>query len=141
MLCYTQNLPIALQNQPLYTRPRLSGFLTRSSDQSESSQVKQIGRSIFLPSSLLPALCVGNVGKAYPRPLLHVYLVHMHLYIVQQFIILSENVEKASPFLSGTSLHKLFNTNVIQNCTIFQRSRDSRLPLHSSRESCDGLYL
>ena len=44
---------IALQSQ-WYTRP--SGFLTRSFDRSESSQVKQIKRSIFLSSSLLPSL-------------------------------------------------------------------------------------
>ena len=42
----------ALQSQ-WYTRP--SGFLTRSSNQSESSQVNQIRRSIFLSSSLLPS--------------------------------------------------------------------------------------
>ena len=45
-------------NHGIYTRRRPSGFLTRSSDQSESPQMKQIRRSIFLSSSLLPALCV-----------------------------------------------------------------------------------
>ena len=51
-------------------------------------------------------------------PLPHVYLVYMRLYIVQQFIISTENVEKASLFLSETSLLKLliqmllFSTNV-----------------------------
>ena len=47
-----------------------------------------------------------------PMPLLHVYLIYMRLYIVQQFIIFTENVEKASIFLSETFLYKLFNTNV-----------------------------
>ena len=46
-------------------------------------------------------------------PLLHVYLVYVRLYIVQQFIIFTESVEKASPFLSEISLYKLFNTNVV----------------------------
>ena len=46
-------------------------------------------------------------------PLSHVYLVYMRLYIVQQFIIFTENVEKASLFLSDISLYKLFNTNVV----------------------------
>ena len=54
---------IALQSE-WYT----SGFLTRSSDQSESFLVNQIRRSIFLSSSLLPSLCVRNVYKAYPKP-------------------------------------------------------------------------
>ena len=54
----TQNLTITLQNQPWYTRRRPSGFLTRSSNQSKSPQIKQIRRSIFLSSSLRPALCV-----------------------------------------------------------------------------------
>ena len=43
---------VSLQSQ-WYT----SGFLTRSSDQSGSSLVNQIRRSIFLSSSLLPSLC------------------------------------------------------------------------------------
>ena len=46
-------------------------------------------------------------------PLLHVYLVYVHLYIVQQFIIFTESIEKASLFLSEISLYKLFNTNVV----------------------------
>ena len=46
-------------------------------------------------------------------PLFHVYLVYMRLYIIQQFIIFIENVEKASLLLSETSLYKLFNTNVV----------------------------
>ena len=46
-------------------------------------------------------------------PLFYVYLVYMRLYIVQQFIIFTENVEKASLFLSEISLYKLFNTNVV----------------------------
>ena len=67
-------------------------------------------------------------------PLLRVYLVYMCLYIVQQFIIFTENVEKASLFLTETSLYKLFNTNVVSTkCTTFQGSRDSRPPPHSSR--------
>ena len=37
----------------------------------------------------------------------------MRLYYVQQFIIFTENVEKASLFLSETSLYKLFNINVV----------------------------
>ena len=46
-------------------------------------------------------------------PLFHVYLVYMRLFIVEQFIIFTENVEKASLLLSETSLSKLFNTNVV----------------------------
>ena len=44
--------------------------------------------------------------------LIHVCLVNMHLHIVQQFINFTENIEKASLFLSVTSLYKLFSTNV-----------------------------
>ena len=46
-------------------------------------------------------------------PLIHVYLVYMHLYIAQQSIIFTENVEKTSLFFSEPSLHKLFNINVV----------------------------
>ena len=135
MPCYKQNLPIALQNQSWYTRP--SRFLTRSSDQSESPQVNQIRRSIFLSSSLLPALCLRNVGKAYPMamPLLRVYLFCMRLYIVQQFIIFMKTLRKQAYFCQkrffiSCSIKMLLSYT---KCTIFQGSQDSRLPPHSSR--------
>ena len=35
------------------------------------------------------------------------------VYIIQQFKIFNENVEKASLFLSEAFIHKLFNTNVV----------------------------
>ena len=63
MLWHTRETSIAIQSQ-WYTRP--SGFLTRSSDQSESSQVNQTRRSIFLSSYLLPSLCVRNVLASFP---------------------------------------------------------------------------
>ena len=71
--------------------------------------------SFFFPVLFSQLLCVRNVGKAFPMavPLLHVYLVYMHRYIVQQFIIFTEHVETASLFLSETSLHTLFNTIVV----------------------------
>ena len=77
---YTQTFQftIALQSK-WYT----SGFLTISSDQSESSLVSQIRRSIFLSSSLLPSLCVWNVCKVYPRPgfsIENVLKLHMALH-------------------------------------------------------------
>ena len=135
VLCYKQNLPIVLQNQSRYTRS--IGFFTRS------SEVNQIRRSTFLSSSLLPALCVRNVGKTYPTamPLFHVNLVYMRLYIVQQFTIFTENVQKASLFLSETSLYKLFRCcYLIQNV---RYSKDLRIAgyLLTARESCDGLCL
>ena len=73
-------------------------------------------------------------------PLFHVYLIYMRLYVVQQFIIFTGNVEKASLFLSETSLHKLFNTNVVQN---IRHSKDLRIVVYlpTARESCDGLRL
>ena len=82
----------------------------------------------FFSSSLLPTLCVRNIGKAYPMsmPLFHVYLIYMHLYIVQQFIIFTENIEKASLFLSETFLHKLFNTNVVILYKMYDIPRISR---------------
>ena len=134
MPCYTQNITIALQNHPWYTRRRPSGFLTRPCNQSKSSHIEQIRRSIFLSSSLLSALC-RNVGNSYPTPILRVYVVYMRVCIVQQFTVFTENVEKASPFLSETCLHRLSDTNVVifANCTISEGSRDSRLPPHSSR--------
>ena len=58
MPCYSQNLTIALQNQPLYTNSRLSGFLTRSSDQSKSPQIKQIRRSFFFQFTSPCSTCV-----------------------------------------------------------------------------------
>ena len=79
-------------------------------------------------------------------PLLHVYLVYMHLYIVQQFIIFTEIVEKASLFLSETSLHRLFNTNVVILYKMYDIPRSGKdlgiagyLP--TARESCDRLRL
>ena len=59
-------------------------------------------------------------------PLLHVYLVYMRLYIVQQFIIFIENVEKASLFLSETSLYISYSIQMLLSytkCTIFQGPR------------------
>ena len=44
---------------------------------------------------------------------LKMYLGYMRLYIVQQFIIFTENVERVNLFLSETFLHKLLNTNVV----------------------------
>ena len=65
---------IALQSE-YYT----SGFLTRSSDESESSLVNQIRRSIFLSSSLLSSLCVRNVCEAYPTPGFSIeYVLKLH---------------------------------------------------------------
>ena len=97
---YTQTLKftIALQSE-WYT----SGFLTRSFDQSESSLVNQIRRSIFLSSSLLPSLCVRNVCKAYPRPGFSIenVLSYMRFYAIQQFIIFVRNV---SSYLSNTNV-------------------------------------
>ena len=41
------------------------------------------------------------------------YLGYTRLYTVQYFIIFTESVEEGSLFLTETSLHKLFNTDVI----------------------------
>ena len=62
-------------------------------------------------------------------PLFHVYLVCMRLYIVQQFITFTKNIEKASLFLSEASLHKLFNhfnTNVVILYKTYEIPRISR---------------
>ena len=133
MPCHTQNLTIALQNQPWYTRRRPSGFLTRSSDQSKSSPNQTIRRSISLSSSLLPTLCVRNVGNSYPTPFHCVYVVYIRVCIVQQFTVFTENFEKAGLFLSETCLLKLSNTNIVILCTILEESWDSRLQATSPK--------
>ena len=115
---YTQNRTNALQNQPRYTRRRPGGFLTRSSNQSKSPQIKQIIRSIFLSKFTSPCSMCRNVGNSYPTPFLCVYVVYMRVYIVQQFTVFTENIEKASLFLSETCLHKLSNTNVVILCKV-----------------------
>ena len=100
-----------------------SGFLTRSSDQSERSLVNQIRRSIFLSSSLLPSLCVRNACKAHPRPGLSI-----------------ENVLKLHAPLHCTAAHNFCQKRVFIICPIQMLSytklydiRDSRLPSHSLR--------
>ena len=124
----THQFTIALQSE-WYT----SGFLTRSSDQSESSIVNQIRSSIFLSSSLLPSLCVRNVarptlGPASPSKM---YLSGMRLYTVQQFIIFVRNVS-----------YNLSNTKVVLY-KIVRYSKDLRVAgcLPTAWESCDGLSL
>ena len=80
-------------------------------------------------------------------PFLHVYLVYMYLYIVQQFIIFTEDAEKASAFLLETSLHKLFNANVVILYKMYDLPRISLKflgiagYLRTAGESCDGLRL
>ena len=77
-----------------------------------------------------------NVGNSYPTPFLRVYVVYMRVYIVQQFTVFTENVEKASLFLSETCLHKLSNTNAVILYKIVRYWKDlgiaGYLP-HSSR--------
>ena len=85
-----------------------------------------------------PTLC----PTLYPMPLFHLHLVHMRLYIEQQFIIFTENVEKAGLFLSETSFHKLFNTNVVIWYKMYDIPRIGVAGyLPTARESCDGLRL
>ena len=71
------------------------------------------------------------------------YLSYMRLYSVQQFIVFTENVEKASLFLSEFCLHKLSNTNVVILYKILRYSRDLGTAgyLPTARESYDGLRL
>ena len=70
------------------------------------------------------------------------YLSYMRLYIVQQFLIFTENVENASLFWSETCLHKLSNTNVILYKIVWY-SKDLGIAgyLPTARESYDGLSL
>ena len=72
------------------------------------------------------------------------YLSYMHLYILQRFIIFTENVENASLFLSGICLHKLSNTNVVIGLYKIERYyKDLGIAgyLPTGRESYDGLSL
>ena len=124
---YAQTLQftIALQSE-WYT----SGFLTRYSDQFESSLVKQIRRSIFLSSSLLPSLCVRNVSKAYLRPGFSIGTV-LKLRAPLQFIIFVRKM--SSSFVQyNVALYK-----------IVRYSKDLGIAgcLPTAWESCDGLSM
>ena len=96
---YTQNLTIALQNQPWYTRCGPSEFLTRSSNQSKSPQIKQRQKIHFSFQFTSPCSLCKNVGNSYPTPFLRVYVVYLRAYIVQQFTVFTENVEKACLYI------------------------------------------
>ena len=108
-LIYTDT-SIALQSQ-WYTRP--SGFLTRSSNQSESSQINQIRRSIS--SSLQFLFSVLFVYEMLARPTRGLFSI--------------ENVLKLHAPLRCTAVHNFCQKRVfiifqykcclVQNCTIF----------------------
>ena len=110
LIC-TEN-SIALQSQ-WYTGS--SEFLTRSSDQSDSSQSQPDQKIHFSfqfssPFSMCMKCWQGLPGASSPSKM---YLSYMRLYLVQQFIIFTENVENASLFLSETCFHMLPSTNVV----------------------------
>ena len=110
MPCYTQNLPISLQNQSWYTRP-----MNFSLGLQISLKIPKSNRSEN-PFFFLLLFFLLHVYEMLTRSTSWLCLFIMRFYIVQQFIIFTENVlnvEKASLFLSETSLHKLFNINVV----------------------------
>ena len=119
---YIQTFQLPLQSQ-WYTRP--SGFLTQSFDQSESSEVNQIRRSIFFPF-LFSFLYVYEM---LARPTLGLFSI--------------ENVLNLHAPLHCTAVHNFRQKRVFIICPIqmifytklydILRISDGRRPTHSSR--------